>query len=144
MQNYRKNNFVADQIARHGEEFGLPLFEEKFKSVSKKTKSRFENAPRSVPTGSGAQRLQRIRQTLNPAQLSETEQIVFDAFAEIGPATNKEVSVYLKNKFNAPNSWDASTVSARNNALREYGRLTRDDKRICRITGEIATTWKII
>ncbi|MEW6060945.1 MAG: hypothetical protein AB1600_03290 [Bacteroidota bacterium] len=144
MSEYRKNNFRKEVIDQHGITVGLPLFDAVNKRLSKRTQSRFDAAPKSIPTGNGAKRLQRIAHKINAAELNAKQQIVFDAFAELGPSTNKEVSVYLKQKYANPDAWDASTVNARNFELRQYGKLTADGKRRCKITGEVVTIWKVV
>lgn len=146
MPEYQKNNFRKVVIEQHGITAGLPLFESANKTLSKRTQSRFDAAPGAIPTGNDAKRLHRISQALNHVQLGEDQQIVFDAFAALGPSTNKEVSHYLKQLYpkNA-DKWEASTVNARNFELREYGKLkAQKNKRACRVTGKIVTVWEIV
>ncbi len=152
MNDYQKNNFRREVIQLHGQEAGLPLFEAANKQLSNRTQSRFDAAPKSIPTGNETKRLHRVSQKINEVQLNEDCQIVFDAFAALGPSSNREVSAYLKNLYpEQKDKWEAGMVSARNNDLREWGKMTiktkkdgSPDKRPCKITGNVVTIWKII
>ncbi|MBI2427512.1 MAG: hypothetical protein HYV29_01695 [Ignavibacteriales bacterium] len=146
MTEFRKNNFREEVIEQHGVTAGLPLFESANKTLSNKTQSRFDAAPKSIPTGNDAKRLHRVSQKINEVQLNDDCQIVFDAFAFLGPSTNKEVSTYLKAMYPEPkDKWEASTVNARNFELRQYGKMKASkEKRVCTITGKIVTEWEVI
>lgn len=143
MTEWKKNTFRQEFIQRNGETSGLPLFDALNKAVSKIAQSRFENAPKSIPVANDTKRLHHIAIHVNTALLNANQQIVYDAFKEIGPASNKEVAAYLKDKFVDFDNWDASTVSARNYELRQYGKIISAGKRRCNITGEVVTVWKI-
>lgn len=144
MPEYRKNNFREKVIERYGQTACLPLFEKENERVPKRVQTRFNAAPKSIPVATETKRLSRISHKINPAALTAKQQIVFDAFAELGASTNKEVADYLKKKFESPDAWDASTVNARNFELRSYGKLKAGPKRRCRITGEIVQTWEVV
>lgn len=145
MSEFSKNNYRKDLIDRFGQTAGLPLFEAAQKQLSKRTQSRFDAAPKAIPTGNDVKRLHRVSQKINEAELNMNQQIVFDAFAFLGPSTNKEVSKYLKEKYPLPkDKWEASTVNARNYELRQFGKLTKAGKRQCRVTNEVVSIWKII
>jgi hypothetical protein len=134
--NYQKNNYRADVIARHGETTGLPLFESANKTLSNRTQSRFDNAPKAIPTAKDTKRLSRLRQKINGAELSHTQQMVYDCIAANGPITNREIAALL--------DWQVSSVAGRNFELREFGKITAAGKRACRITGEVVTAWKVL
>lgn len=145
MPDYIKNNFRKEVIEKYGPEAGLPLFESANKTLSNKTQTRFDAAPGAIPTGNDVKRLHHVSQAVNDVVLNENQQIVFDAFAFLGPSTNKEVSKYLKEKYPLPkDKWEASTVNARNFELRQFGKMTAAGKRKCNVTGEVVTQWTVV
>jgi hypothetical protein len=134
MSIYRRNILREETIARCGETVGLPLFESVSKKLREPLRSRFEHAPKSIPVATDTRKLSRITQLQNVVDLSDKQQLVLDAFIELGPSTNTEIAWHLKKE----SGW----VSARNNELREFGYLVDAGKRPCRITGMIVHEWK--
>lgn len=144
MTQYSRNKFVTETIEKCGETAGLPLFESAAPTMTERRLRRFESAARSMPVAHDTKRLARVKQKINSAELNKNQQTVYEAFRFLGPATNKEVSEYLKKKFNDTTIWDASTVNGRNWELRELNKLTAAGKRKCTVTGEVVTQWTII
>ena len=136
MNEYQKNSFRKEVIDRYGVTVNLPLFESVNPTLTKKLQSRFENAPKSIATARSTKRLARKLKLINAAELSKEQQEVYNAFIRLGASTNKEISVAL--------AIDASTISARNNELRTFGKLTAAGKRVCKITGMVVTQWKAL
>jgi hypothetical protein len=124
---YRKNPHRRDQIARFGQEAGLPLFE-----VGAIDESPL---PKAIADGRDTRKAAHMDVTSDQRKLSATRQKVLDAFRAIGPATNEEAAHHL--------GWPINRISGRSFELRERGFLVEDRKRTCRITGNNVHTWRV-
>jgi hypothetical protein len=132
---FRKNSLRIEMLNRFGQTAGCPLFDETSKSLSDADKALLQNAPKAIPTGIETKRLAYIKLLHDQRRLSDMEKLAWEAFAQLGPASNMEIAKHLGKE----SGW----VSARNNALRELGILTSDVKRKCRVTGEVVQTWRV-
>jgi len=135
MARYRRNPYRKDVINRFGQTSGLPLFNSVSKQIPEPIRSRFEKAPKSMASATDTRKLSHLILTHNKLQLTNKQLAVLEAIVEIGPATNEEVAHHL--------GWEINRVVGRTFELREFGVVINAGKRRCRITGEIAHTWKV-
>jgi DNA-binding MarR family transcriptional regulator len=88
-----------------------------------------------MASATDTRKLSHLILTHNKLQLTNKQLAVLEAIVEIGPATNEEVAHHL--------GWEINRVVGRTFELREFGVVINAGKRRCRITGEIAHTWKV-
>ena len=131
MSFYRRNSLVREQIEKHGAGYGTPLFDKE---------RNFSGAPNSVRLANDTKKLSHIVLTMDKRRFSEARKKVFFALRQIEPATNEEVTDFLKTKINK--------VVGRMFELRHMGvegkpLVIHAGRRKCPITGNVVATWRV-
>jgi len=137
MPDYRRNSLLEEKVAADST-FGLPLFNEK-QSTSGPANYRLESAPASVALATDTRKLSHIMLKFDRTKLNNRQRCVYDVIKQHGPVTNEEIKELLH--------WPINRVTGRTFELRHYGKdkkplVLPDIKRLCTITGEMATPWK--
>jgi hypothetical protein len=128
MARYRKGRLIGE-IIKQLPTAGMPLFEFSRNDVRD---SKIKVAPKQIETGAD-RRDESYKIVCNNLPISQ--KIVYDAFKELGFATDREVSVY----FNIP----VNKVTARRNELLELGLMVKAGEIFDEETKREVNTWKI-
>jgi hypothetical protein len=137
MTDYRKNSLLEEKVAANPT-FGLPLFKGQPATPDAAT-YRLESAPASVALATDTRKLSHIILKFDRKSLADKQQKVYEVIKEHGPVTNEEIKKIL--------GWEINQITGRTWELRHFGLEKRplvvpDIKRLCTVTGNMATPWK--
>jgi len=136
MPDYRRNRLLEERVTAD-QTFGLPIFQQP--STGGPTHYRLESAPASVALATDTRKLSHIILKFDRKKLGDKQRRVYEVIKERGPVTNEEIKQIL--------GWEINRITGRTFELRHFGLekkplVVPDVKRICSVTGNMATPWK--
>ena len=140
MAAWRKNKLRRDIIERHGQETGLPLFEQPGaarveKPAPRHVAEQLSAAPKSIEVATETRDVSHKIVTHDELNLGDKQQKVLDTLYLRDDWTFQELANYL--------GWSVNRVVPRVFELRQLGFVVAGEKRACSVTGYPATPWRV-